>query len=232
MRSLLVIAVLLWGCSNSEKIPQTFPGADVELERLAAHVDLLVSQAASAATSVAEVQEELSSMVEVDQFARKSMALGAKYSGSEREYFLGKFHTWLAAIDRRNTLRVKELLQDIDWFRISVFGTQADHDAWLLVQHATQDIELQRSILLTLEGLVKEGETDTVSFAYLYDRVAMGDGRPQRYGTQGNCSESGAWIPIDFEDEANVDALRLAVGLGEIEIYNQLMYGNCVSFKK
>ncbi len=234
MRYLLIIVILVCGCNSGKKEGHPFLEAEAELERLAVHVNALTPQvpAASVAPSVAEVQEELSRMVEADQFARKSIAVNRKYSGGEREYFLRKYHAWLGAIDARNTLRMKELLQEGGWFRISIFGAQADYDAWLLVQHATQDIEFQRKILLTLEGLTGEGDTDAANFAYLYDRVATEDGRPQRYGTQGNCSKSGLWAPFDFEDEANVDALRLAVGLGGMDIYKELMYGNCIDLRR
>ena len=42
----------------------------------------------------------------------------------------------------------------------------------------------------------------------LYDRVAVNEGRPQRYGTQGRCTGPGSWEPRPIEEAANVDARR------------------------
>jgi len=79
VRYLLITVIVLCGCPGGKKEGHSFLEAEAELERLAVHVNLLIPQApaASVAPSVAEVQEELSYMVEADQFARKSIAVNA-----------------------------------------------------------------------------------------------------------------------------------------------------------
>jgi hypothetical protein len=55
-----------------------------------------------------------------------------------------------------------------------------------------------------LERAVADGEADAESLAYLTDRVPVNEGKPQRYGTQGD----GAAV-----DVARVNANRKALGL-------------------
>jgi hypothetical protein len=45
----------------------------------------------------------------------------------------------------------------------------------------------------------------------MYDRLAVSEGRPQRYGTQMVCRD-GRWTVDTLEDPANVDARRQEMG--------------------
>ena len=59
------------------------------------------------------------------------------------------------------------------------------------------------------------GDTDAKRIGYLWDRVALAEGRPQRYGTQGRCAD-GVWTPQDIEDPENVDKRRASLGMEPI----------------
>lgn len=112
-----------------------------------------------------------------------------------------------------NTRTIKAWLANIDWFTISAFGRDADHAAWLLVQHADHDVAFQRDVLARLTKLVDKNETDRSSYAYLYDRVAVNDGKLQRYATQGACTGPGKWQPKPYEDTPHVDERRAWAGI-------------------
>jgi hypothetical protein len=73
-----------------------------------------------------------------------------------------------------------------DWVRSGRDGAAAADVAWLLAQHADRDRPLQKLILGQMAPLLDTGDIDPSNYGYLYDRVAVGDGRPQRYGTQGS----------------------------------------------
>jgi len=115
--------------------------------------------------------------------------------------------------DRANTDWLKADLAAHGWPKISAYGAEADHDAWLLVQHADHDVAFQKSVLAILEALLPAKETVPQSYAYLYDRVAVAENRPQRYGTQGRCTGPGQWEPWPSEDQDNLDKRRAEVGL-------------------
>lgn len=79
------------------------------------------------------------------------------------------------------------------WFTISGDGEEADKAAWIIVQHADRDVAFQRDMLTVLERALKTKDTSDVNYAYLWDRVAVNSGRPQRYATQGRCAGPGDW---------------------------------------
>ena len=97
------------------------------------------------------------------------------------------------------------------WFLKSRYGPQAAKAAFLIVQHA--DTETKRGFLPKLQALAKTGEIEGEYVAAMSDKVAISDGRPQRYGTQFRC-DGGKWRPYPLEDEAKVEALRHEVGIG------------------
>ncbi len=165
------------------------------------------------------VRKKLALMTRVDQFMRNhvEMPFQHKYSKSEEEYFWSQFGPRWQKIDSSNTLALKELLKTYAWIKISEFGVEADDNAWLLVQHADLDVPFQKQVLSILEKLYPIGETNPRNYAYLYDRVARAENRPQRFGTQGQCVSPGHWEPFTSEDPGTVEQRRKDMGLSTLD---------------
>ncbi len=201
----------------ADRVDEAVAKVDADVQRLRA------KYAAEPKSSVATeaVAAELAHMVEVDQLLRSSLGVPFEegFTPPETKAFEAKLTARWGATDRSNTRRVSELVDQHGWFRISTFGEDADRNGWLLVQHADHDLELQKRILGVLEPLVAAKETSPSHFAYLYDRVATHENRPQRYGTQGECAGPGVWRPGPIEDAAHVDERRNAVGLAPLADY-------------
>jgi hypothetical protein len=117
----------------------------------------------------------------------------------------------LALIDRTNTLRMKALLKHCGWPVTSKYGKEASADAWLLIQHADQDRPFQRAALALLEQAVKGGEARGGDLAYLSDRLAASEGRPQLYGTQFKGAENCKMILAPIDSREAVNARRRAI---------------------
>lgn len=144
----------------------------------------------------------LSAQGDADAF-RRLVALRTQETDLSNTAFLK------AEIDRRGA-----------WPGKSAIGDGASHFAWLLVQHADRDPEFQQRALKLMEPLVSTGEIDASDFAYLFDRVAVAAGRPQRYGSQGWCAPGeGRWEPRPVEDPDSLDTRRASVGLGPMADY-------------
>jgi hypothetical protein len=124
----------------------------------------------------------------------------------------------MMAIDCDDTRWLQAQMREIGWFDIPTYGRDADKNAWLLVQHADRNKEFQRSTLAYLEAL-PPGKTDPRNLAYLTDRVATGQQRPQRFGTQGSCKPEGGWRPFAIEDADQVDERRATAGLPPLAEY-------------
>ncbi len=92
---------------------------------------------------------------------------------------------------------------------------------WIVIDHAT--LEKQEQYLPLVEQMATEGYVGVDEYAILYDRVAMGQNRHQRYGSQlvqfDNAEAMQLYVwPI--EDVEKLDSLRSAVGLSSF--YNYL----------
>ncbi len=184
--------------------------------------------------SIAWIQAKLEHMVEVDQFMRNfSMDYPKEHLPSEwHKAFNEQFTSFYQRIDGNHTEWMKKILKAHHWVTVSKFGKKADHHAWLLVQHADNDPDFQKEVLLRLEKLVDSKETNPTSFAYLFDRVAASYNdeskrMKQRYATQGNCIGKGMWEPLPVEDPENIDKIRASVGLGTLEEYKSFFKDIC-----
>jgi hypothetical protein len=179
---------------------------------------------------VSQFRIELGQRAARDQFWRKAnvreifaMSGGATEEGRAAFAFLvGDRRT---QVDQDNTLWLKaELDRRKAWPGMSELDQQGANNIWLLVQHADRSPGFQKYVLELMTPMVTAGEVLRVNYAYLYDRVAVHDGRPQRYGTQMDCSgpEGGPGPMGGLEDPANVDALRAGMGVAPEKLADQL----------
>ncbi len=77
----------------------------------------------------------------------------------------------------------------------------------------------QEQCLALMEPLLATDEVSAIDCAYLHDRVAVAERRPQRYGTQLDARRK----PQPIEDEAHVDSRRIGIGLPSMAVYRRQM---------
>lgn len=120
-------------------------------------------------------------------------------------------------IDRAHTKRLKEIVAQIGWPTHSLVGVEGSRSAFFLAQHADLDPTFQATALAMMKDC-RPGEVDPSLVAYLEDRVLIGKGQSQMYGTQGHLAD-GVWRPFPIESEHDVDTRRAAVGLEPLSEY-------------
>ena len=163
---------------------------------------------------------KLDCMMRLDQLMRRrTYPVPAKLSKDEVQEFYIRFGSRVHEVDDGNLAALKRMLASLGWPTISAAGKDASHAAWLIAQHADRDVPFQKRVLDMLAELYPNGECLSVDYAYLYDRVAMNENRPQRFGTQGRCTGHGAWTPHDMEDPGRVDERRASMGLQSLAEY-------------
>ena len=118
-------------------------------------------------------------------------------------------------IDGANLKQFKEIIAACGWPRTK----QDSHTAWLLAQHADSDPGFQRLAKALLETSVNAGIAAPRDLAYLADRIAAREGRPQEYGTQFAVSDRCRLVLAPVDDRELVNRRRLAVGLQSLEEY-------------
>lgn len=119
------------------------------------------------------------------------------------------------ATDHDNTQWLKALVAQRGWPGKSMVYLDGAQAAWLLAQHADDDPAFQQQVVTLLAAAVEKGEATGSQLAYLTDRVRVGRGEKQLYGTQFTQTEAGL-VPAPIEDAANVDARRRVIGLGTL----------------
>jgi hypothetical protein len=125
-------------------------------------------------------------------------------------------------VDQDNTRWLAEVVAARGWPGWALVGEDGALAAWLLAQHADDDRAQQRAFLDALRGAVSQGEASEAHLAYLEDRVRVGLGQPQLYGTQFTVTDS-ELKPHQIEDAERLDERRAAVGLEPFAEYEALM---------
>ncbi len=109
------------------------------------------------------------------------------------------------------------MINEHGWPGKTLVGDDGASAAWLLVQHADRDRDFQKKCLALMQAM-PPGEVRGENIAYLEDRVLVGQGQPQKYGTQ-TTEVDGRFVPAPIEDEAHVDERRQKLGLPPLAEY-------------
>jgi uncharacterized protein DUF6624 len=124
------------------------------------------------AISDAALLNDLKLRVESDQAARRKLLADPKSAGLNRT---------VDAIDAANLTRLRTLISEKGFPTAAQIGSEGVHLAWVLLQHADQDPNLQRKLLPVLEQRFSAGELPANDLARFTDRVLVASGKPQRY---------------------------------------------------
>lgn len=129
--------------------------------------------------------------------------------------------------DQVRTDRLEEILDEHGWPTISLVGEDGADAAWTIAQHADLDPAFQARALELLRAAAAAGEASPGNLAYLEDRVAVAQGRPQTYGTQIRCADGAAEPATPIEEPGGVEARRAAAGLEPLADYQREMDAIC-----
>ncbi|WP_157406768.1 MULTISPECIES: DUF6624 domain-containing protein [unclassified Janthinobacterium] len=143
---------------------------------------------------------DLEAMDETDQRYRGTQSLDAASWALQTQ------------LDLANLRRLAEIVGQYGWPGARFAGIKGSQSAFLVLQHA--DLETQQKYLPLFRDAVSKNDAPASELAMLEDRVRVGAGQPQIYGTQVRDGQ-----PVPIEDEANVDRKRAAVGLMPLEEY-------------
>lgn len=113
---------------------------------------------------------------------------------------------------------VTHIIDTYGWLGPDSIGPAGNSTLWIVIQHS--DLGVQQKYLPLMREAVKQGRARPSDLAYLEDRVALQEGRKQRYGTQFQLDpKTKTYVVAPIEDEPNVDKRRAAVGLDSLETH-------------
>lgn len=120
-------------------------------------------------------------------------------------------------LHNRNAKILNEMIDTIGYPTTDKVGKEASEAAWLVIQHSIGQPEFMKKCAELLKKAVSENKADLKSLAYLTDRIAVFEGKPQLYGTQFDWDENGNLSPNLFDDLTKVNERRKSIGLNTLE---------------
>lgn len=168
-----------------------------------------------------ELRDELLALRESDQSGRTLLQEAAHEHGVNSPQVRALWEEQ-SQVDAKNMARLKEIVARHGWPGPSLVGREASSTAFLILQHA--DHETQVEYLPVVQAAVEAGEFRRDHFALLQDRILVSEDKPQIFGTQLYLDDTtGKWELYPIEDEANVDARRRELGMMPLAEYVQLV---------
>ena len=154
-------------------------------------------------------------------FALNKMFPDKKSQNYKKE--ISKLVKELSSLDRKHTNRVKKIIDKYGWPGKSLVGKQGAHGAWLLVQHATHDIDFQKKCLGLLKKAVGINESERKHTAFLTDRILILQNKKQIFGTQFRRNKDNQLESFPIKDAKKIDLIRKKMGLESLSRYRKKM---------
>jgi hypothetical protein len=151
------------------------------------------------------LREELKAMAEEDRRVRQECL--------EKGELGDGYAPQMEAVHRKNAARLKDIIAEHGWPDRDLVGDEGTLAAWLIAQHAIADPEFQRQALKLVQEKVSQGRVPAAQEAYLFDRIAMYEGRPQRYGTQSLPCPDGKYRRWQTENPEALNQRRVSMRL-------------------
>jgi len=123
----------------------------------------------------------------------------------------------MEALHNTNAQTLNEIINNIGYPTIDKVGKVANEATWLIIQHSIGQPEFMRKCAELLEIAVNENKANPINLAYLTDRIAVFEGKAQRYGTQFDWNQKGELSPQPFDDLDQVNQRRKSIGLNTLE---------------
>ena len=193
---------------------------------LCAHSPLAAQNSGDTAAAYKALQRELVRMGNQDQRHREELVARMKeLSGAGGGRAMKMFVEVVKKqnrIDKRNVKRLEEIIARHGWPTKSMVGEEASEAAFLIIQHA--DLVYQKKYFPLLKAAALRNEARPDHVAMMEDRMLMGEGRKQIYGTGLKTDDVTKELKLwPIEDEDGVDARRRAVGLPPMAEYLKFM---------
>jgi hypothetical protein len=126
-------------------------------------------------------------------------------------------------LHNKNAKVLSDIIVIIGYPTIDKVGKEANEAAWLVIQHSIGQPEFMKKSAELLKSAGDENKADPKSLAYLTDRIAVLEGKPQLYGTQFDWDKHGNLSPNLFDDLNKVNERRKSIGLNTIEEQTEIM---------
>lgn len=133
------------------------------------------------------------------------------------------YHKEMEKLHHSNADVLNGIINAIGYPTIDKVGKEGSEAAWLVIQHSIGRPEFMKKCAKLLENAVHENRASPVNLAYLMDRIAVFQEKPQKFGTQFDWDEHGEMSPQYFDDIHKVNERRKSIGLNTLEEQTQII---------
>ncbi|HCT30567.1 MAG TPA: hypothetical protein DIW31_07495 [Bacteroidales bacterium] len=133
------------------------------------------------------------------------------------------YNSEMEKIHNENAKELNQIINKIGYPTIEKVGEKASEAAWLIIQHSIGQPDFMKKSAEMLEKAVQENKANPISLAYLIDRIAVFEGRPQLYGTQFDWDINGEMNPNQVDDIDKVNQRRKNLGFNSLKEQIEIM---------
>lgn len=126
------------------------------------------------------------------------------------------YHPEMQRLHNDNADALSLIIQDIGYPTTARVGKEGSDAAWLIVQHAIAKPAFMRQCAISLARETGVTTAERINLAYLTDRIAFFEAKPQRFGTQFDWNENGKLSPHTLDDVTLVNERRRSLGLNSV----------------
>lgn len=123
----------------------------------------------------------------------------------------------MAELHDRNAQLLNDIIDSIGYPTIDKVGNAGSDAAWLIIQHSIGQPKFMKKCEELLKKAVLDGKANPKNLAYLTDRIAVFEEKPQLYGTQFDWDENGEMNPQPFDDLTKINERRTSINLNTLE---------------
>lgn len=159
----------------------------------------------------------LDTILKSDQIPRLELEkMGGEYGWDSEE--VKKQWLIIHTSDSTNLIKVEQIIQKYGWLGADIIGRNGNQTLFLVIQHSNQIT--QEKYLPLMRSAVSNGNANPQDLALLEDRVALGQGKKQIYGSQiGMDKITGKFYVLPLENPDKVDERRKKMGLTLLSEY-------------
>lgn len=129
----------------------------------------------------------------------------------------------MAKLHKQNTKILNDIIDQIGYPTIDKVGKEGSEATWLIIQHSIGQPVFMKKCAKLLEEQVSDDRANKKNLAYLTDRIAVFENKPQLYGTQFDWDENGELNPNNFDDLIKVNLRRNSIGLNSLEKQTEII---------
>lgn len=135
------------------------------------------------------------------------------------------YHLELKKLHNENAEELKKIIEIIGFPNNKNFDEKTINATWLIIQHAIEKPDFMK---FCLKKMNDNKDFNSIKIAYLTDRIAFFEGKPQQFGTQFDWDEFGNLSPHLYDDLKKVNKRRKSIGLDSIQEQTEIIRNQAI----